>query len=48
MLDLIDFNETKVFFSYLPAADTIYHEKLKKDELLKNTFLIQKQKLRKF
>ncbi len=48
MLDLIDFNETKVFFSYLPAADTIYHEKLKKDELLKNTFLIQNKSSENF
>ena len=48
MLDLIDFNETKVFFSYLSAADTIYHEKFKKDELLKNTFLIQNKSSENF
>ncbi len=43
MLDLIDFDETSVFFSYIPAADTIYYEKLQQDELLKNSFSIQKK-----
>tara|TARA_B100000242_G_scaffold292135_1_gene266892 strand:+ start:3428 stop:4663 length:1236 start_codon:yes stop_codon:yes gene_type:complete len=48
MLDLIDFNEIKVFFSYIPAADTIYYEKLKQDELLKNAFSIQKKSSENF
>lgn len=48
MLELINFEETQVFFSYIPAADTIYYEKLKKDKALKNTYSIQKKSSENF
>ena len=46
MLNLVDFKKTQVFFSYIPAADTIYHEKFTEDELLKNSYSIYKESSR--
>ena len=48
MLDLINFEETQVFFSYISAADTIYYEKLQKDNALKDTYSIQKKSSENF
>lgn len=48
MFELINFDETKVFFSYTPATTTIYYGKLKNDKLLKNTLEIQKKSSENF
>ena len=48
MIKLIDFDKTKVFFSYIPTAQTIYYDKFRDDKLMKDTFEVQKMSSKNF